>query len=32
VDRIVSDPFELSAVMALWGESPRVVIEATSGW
>ena len=32
VHRIVNDPFELSAVMACAGESPRVVIEATYGW
>jgi hypothetical protein len=32
VYRIVNDRFELSAVMAWWGESPGVVIEASSGW
>jgi len=32
VHRIVNDPFELAAVVALCGESPRVVIEATYGW
>jgi transposase len=30
--RIVNDPLELQAVMALCGEAPRVVIEATYGW
>jgi transposase len=32
VHRIVNDPFELSVVMALCGEAPQVVIEATYGW
>jgi transposase len=32
VHRIVNDAFELAAVMAGAGESPRVVIEATYGW
>ena len=32
VHRIVNDPFELSAVMAMCGEAPAVVIEATYGW
>jgi transposase len=30
--RIVNDPFELAKVIALCGESPEVVIEATYGW
>src|SRR3974377_2068732 len=30
--RIVNDPGELMAVMALCGEGPEVVIEATYGW
>ena len=32
VHRVVNDPFELSAVMAMCGEAPAVVIEATYGW
>ncbi len=32
VHRIVNDPFELSRVIALCGEAPQVVIEATYGW
>jgi transposase len=32
VHRIVNDPFELSSVIALCGECPEVVIEATYGW
>ena len=30
--RVVNDPCELSAVIALCGASPQVVIEATYGW
>ena len=30
--RIVNDPSKLAAVMALAGETPQVVIEATYGW
>src|SRR5262245_18738496 len=30
--RIVNDPGELAAQVALWGESPEVVLEATYGW
>lgn len=30
--RIDSDPAELAAQVALWGESPEVVLEATYGW
>ena len=30
--RIVNDPFELTEVIALCGEAPEVVIEATYGW
>jgi transposase len=30
--RIANDPFELSAVVALCGGAPEVVIEATYGW
>jgi transposase len=30
--RIDSDPFELAAQVASWGEQPEVVLEATYGW
>jgi transposase len=30
--RIDSDPFELAAQIAAWGEDPEVVLEATYGW
>jgi transposase len=30
--RIDNDPFELAAQVALWGEDPQVVLEATYGW
>jgi len=30
--RIDNDPFELAEQVALWGESPQVVLEATYGW
>jgi len=30
--RIDNDPFELARQVALWGESPQVVLEATYGW
>jgi hypothetical protein len=30
--RIDNDPFELARQVALWGESPEVVLEATYGW
>src|SRR5204863_6411900 len=30
--RIVNEPFELAEVIALCGEAPQVVIEATYGW
>jgi transposase len=30
--RIDNDPFELAQQVALWGESPEVVLEATYGW
>lgn len=30
--RIDSDPFELAAQIASWGEDPEVVLEATYGW
>jgi transposase len=30
--RIDSDPFELGAQVASWGEAPEVVLEATYGW
>ena len=30
--RIDSDPFELAAQVASWGEDPEVVLEATYGW
>ena len=30
--RIVNDPFEFAKVMALCGDAPEVVIEATYGW
>ena len=30
--RIVNDPFKLAEVLALCGEAPEVVIEATYGW
>jgi transposase len=30
--RIDSDPFELAAQVASWGEAPEVVLEATYGW
>ena len=30
--RIDNDPFELAEQVALWGESPEVVLEATYGW
>jgi transposase len=30
--RIDSDPFELAAQVASWGEGPEVVLEATYGW
>ena len=30
--RIVNEPFELAKVIALCGEAPQVVIEATYGW
>jgi transposase len=30
--RIVNDPFELAGVLALCGDAPEVVIEATYGW
>lgn len=30
--RIESDPFELGAQIASWGEAPEVVLEATYGW
>ena len=30
--RIENDPFDLAAEVALWGESPEVVLEATYGW
>ena len=30
--RIDSDPFELAAQVASWGEHPDVVLEATYGW
>jgi transposase len=29
---IDSDPFELAAQVASWGEAPEVVLEATYGW
>src|SRR5215831_15358599 len=32
VVRIDNDPFELARQVALWGESPQVVLEATYGW
>jgi hypothetical protein len=30
--RIDNEPFELAALVASWGESPEVVLEATYGW
>jgi hypothetical protein len=30
--RIENDPFELAQLVASWGESPQVVLEATYGW
>ena len=30
--RIDNDPLELAGQVALWGESPQVVLEATYGW
>ena len=30
--RIDNDPFDLAQQVALWGESPEVVLEATYGW
>src|SRR5207302_7078431 len=30
--RIDNGPFELAGQVALWGESPQVVLEATYGW
>jgi transposase len=30
--RIDSEPFELAAQIASWGEAPEVVLEATYGW
>lgn len=30
--RIDNDPFELARQVALWGEGPEVVLEATYGW
>jgi hypothetical protein len=30
--RIDNDPFDLARQVALWGESPEVVLEATYGW
>jgi hypothetical protein len=30
--RIDNDPFELAQLVASWGESPEVVLEATYGW
>jgi transposase len=30
--RIDNDPYELAALVASWGESPEVVLEATYGW
>jgi transposase len=30
--RIDNDPFELARLVASWGESPEVVLEATYGW
>src|SRR5881275_88412 len=30
--RVDNDPFELARQVALWGESPQVVLEATYGW
>ena len=30
--RIVNEPLELAKVIALCGEAPQVVIEATYGW
>jgi transposase len=30
--RVSSDPFELAAQIASWGEEPEVVLEATYGW
>jgi transposase len=30
--RIDSEPFELAAQVATWGEAPEVVLEATYGW
>ena len=30
--RIDNDPFELAQMVASWGESPEVVLEATYGW
>ena len=32
VVRVDSDPFELAQQVALWGENPEVVLEATYGW
>jgi transposase len=30
--RVDNDPFELARLVASWGESPEVVLEATYGW